>query len=167
MACANTDSVSFVARSQNFGDLLQDWEKLNAALRERLGSAMYQFQLEKKKFALIALYSQKIKQCMRIVCDLDEFMKLLPAIQRSRTKDIVEYVQERLKKMLKELPHNVEFVTSFSLNSISLKRREQIKKAVGEILLGSLETDALTLAKEVVMKQEQTVQKDTDKIQAF
>ena len=75
--CANTDSVTFSVNPKQLSALETNWGSLNLSIQKHMGSPLYQFELEMGKLAICALYTQKIKQCIRVVIDMDTLKELV------------------------------------------------------------------------------------------
>lgn len=126
LICANTDSVTFALDPEHAKSLPDDWKIVVKMLQERLGSDLYQFPLENKKFSLCSVYSDKIKQCIRVVCDFDKFIsEAIPAAKKKKMS-ILEFVKGKLlarsdyrQSFFDDVGARVEFVSSCSFASIS------------------------------------------------
>ncbi len=71
--CANTDSVTFRIQPDKFSLLEARWEALNKDIQLNMGSDVFRFELETGKLALMALYTSKIKQTIRLSVPYDVF----------------------------------------------------------------------------------------------
>lgn len=124
VVCANTDSVTFSVNLKDVVTVCNNWSTLTGAIREALGSGIYRFELEYKKFSLCSLYTQKTKQVLRILVDCNAFTDYIKPQTAAKLKNVPEFVYKLLTSKTTEgarekLKPTVDFVTAFPFSKVS------------------------------------------------